>query len=400
MIDATRTIGDELGDILSERPEAVRERELRTLEDLLRANNNRVVLFGSGSAGARALSCLRSIGVEPLAFADSTPATWGRTVDGMAVLSPAEAATRFGSDALFIVSIWNAKHRFATTKKQLHELGARAVAPMSSVQWRFPEHFLPFFSLDLPHRLVRERAEIARAAELWADDRSRAEYLAHIRWRASGDFDAVPAPVSEMQYFPDFFELSPSEVFIDCGAYDGDTLREFLKRSRGIFRHVLSVEPGPDTFAALQTSIAALPASVRDRVAIERVAVGERRETLRFDVGDGTGGHVSDAGACVVEGTTLDRLCAPLRTTYIKMDIEGAEGAALAGGRNTIVRDRPILAICVYHRPTDLWRLPLFVHDLVPDYRMYLRSHLNDGWDTVAYAVPPERVAARAGAGT
>ena len=73
------------------------------------------------------------------------------------------------------------------------------------------------------------------------------------------------------------------------------------------------------------------------------------------------------------------------------MDIEGAEMDALQGGRHAIATDKPLLAVCVYHTQDDLWKIPLFVRDLLPDHRLYLRCHEGDGWQTVLYAVPPHR---------
>jgi methyltransferase FkbM-like protein len=74
------------------------------------------------------------------------------------------------------------------------------------------------------------------------------------------------------------------------------------------------------------------------------------------------------------------------------MDIEGAELDALRGARPVIVRDRPVLTICVYHVPGDLWRLPLLMKEMIPEYQMFLRTHEGDGWQTVAYGIPPGRV--------
>ena len=94
----------------------------------------------------------------------------------------------------------------------------------------------------------------------------------------------------------------------------------------------------------------------------------------------------------------LDELAAGLSPhfapSFIKMDIEGAEGAALEGARRLIARHRPILAICLYHRQSDLWRIPLLIESICPGYRHYLRAHETDGWQTVGYAVPPERLKA------
>jgi hypothetical protein len=93
-----------------------------------------------------------------------------------------------------------------------------------------------------------------------------------------------------------------------------------------------------------------------------------------------------------VECFPLDHLLEDTPSSYLKMDIEGAEYDALIGAQKAITRDRPVLAVCVYHTQNDIWRIPLLIHEMVPDYRFYLRLHEGDCWQTVAYAVPPERV--------
>jgi hypothetical protein len=91
----------------------------------------------------------------------------------------------------------------------------------------------------------------------------------------------------------------------------------------------------------------------------------------------------------------IDDVLAEIPPTFIKMDIEGAEAAALTGARRVVREARPILAVAAYHRQADLWELPLLVHDMGPDYRMFLRPHAGEGFDTVLYAAPPERSVGR-----
>jgi hypothetical protein len=81
----------------------------------------------------------------------------------------------------------------------------------------------------------------------------------------------------------------------------------------------------------------------------------------------------------------LSKACAP---TFIKMDIEGSEIDALNGAAGIIRRDKPKLAVCVYHKPSDLWKIPLLVHNLQPKYQFYLRHYSNHLSDTVLYAMP------------
>ena len=71
---------------------------------------------------------------------------------------------------------------------------------------------------------------------------------------------------------------------------------------------------------------------------------------------------------------------------FIKMDIEGAEFDALHGAESVIVRDKPLLAISVYHRTGDMLAIMDYLHELVPEYRFWLRHYSIGVADTVLYA--------------
>ena len=97
------------------------------------------------------------------------------------------------------------------------------------------------------------------------------------------------------------------------------------------------------------------------------------------------------SGSLSVDCIELDealRECAP---TMIKFDIEGAELDALSGGRRTIRRRRPVLAVSTYHQQSHLWEIPLAIAQWNSEYRFALRPHGTEGWDLVCYAIPPER---------
>lgn len=76
------------------------------------------------------------------------------------------------------------------------------------------------------------------------------------------------------------------------------------------------------------------------------------------------------------------------KVTFIKMDIEGAELESLKGAQKVIQRDKPKLAICIYHKPEDMVELPLYIKELVPEYKFYIRHHSNFINETVLYAIP------------
>jgi hypothetical protein len=56
------------------------------------------------------------------------------------------------------------------------------------------------------------------------------------------------------------------------------------------------------------------------------------------------------------------------------MDIEGAERHALAGGRDTLRRSQPRMAICIYHAPDDREVIPRVVLAANPRYQLFMRG--------------------------
>jgi len=387
---------EELEQLLSEDLAQVREREAATLDRILAACGNRCVLFGAGSLGRTALRNLRRDGIEPLAFADNNSRIWNTRVEGTPVVSPAQAAALYGADAAFFVTIWTTRHRYVETHAQLTSLGVRQIYPSSSFRWKYSADLLPFFCHDFPHKLYAEAEAVRAAFQLWSDDFSRDEYLRQIRLRALGDFYGLAAPDPEPSYFVDsLYALLPDEVFIDCGAYDGDTVRELLRRHDATRAKILALEPDPKNFAALKEYVAGLPFETAARIELCPYAVSDRSGQVRFSASGDVDSAISAEGI-LVETAPLDDLARDRAPTFIKMDIEGAEVDALKGARNVIASHHPILSICIYHRQSDLWRIPLLIDSIYPGYRHFLRSHEEDGWQTVTYAVPPERV--RAGA--
>jgi len=382
----------ELELLLSEPVPSVIERERDTLEQLLATYRGKVVLFGAGDLGRKTLGCLRTVGIEPLAFSDNNSSLWGTAMDGITILSPERAAKRFGSEALFIVAIWNTRHWYSETSRQLSNLGCEHIVPPSPVYWRFPEVFLPFYAQDLPRKVREQSGDVLKAATLWTDTRSQQEFLQQVRWRMSGEW-TFTRPTNAESYFPeDVVRLLPDEVLVDCGAFDGDTIQSFLSHGRSDFRRIFAIEPDSHSFAKLESYIFGLGPELKRKISILNYAVGAERGTVQFVSSGGLDSHASKTAGSGVPCAPISELVdRSIRTTYIKMDIEGAEFDALRGARSVIQRDHPILGICVYHEQQDLWRLPLLMKSMVPDYRMYLRCHEGDGWQTVAYAVPPER---------
>lgn len=382
---------DPLDDILRVRRERT-DTELwaTTLFDRLADTATCAVIFGAGALGRLVLAAARDNGLEIVAFADNDPALWGQEQDGLPVLSPADAMRQHEKNAAFIVAIYNG----AAPRRQLHALGCPRIIPYAAFAWRYQSRSRnsPF---ELPHHILAAEHQIRAGYSCLSDARSRDEFAAQISWRTSlDDNQLAPADPASDIYFPrDLFHLSEDETFVDCGAFDGDSIRLFLDKANGKFRHIYAYEPDRGNRQALAGYLSTLDASERDTVSLLPFAIGSRDETVSFHAMGTAGSHMTlEQGLDSIDCRRLDTLLASVTPTFIKMDIEGAEPEALRGATNVIRRSRPILAICAYHTCEHLWTLPTMITAALPEYQIFLRRYAEECWEMVYYAVPPERV--------
>jgi FkbM family methyltransferase len=378
----------EIEEFLAEPVAAAAERERTTFAEQLRTSDGAVVLFGAGRLGQLCARALARAGVPLRAFCDGSSRLHGTTVEGAEVLAPAEAARRF-PQALFVVAIWTGTARESMLERVafLRGLGCAHVTSYAPLVWAHGAEEAPFHSFDLPTRTLAAAAPLRELAVRLADDASRRVFLAALRQRLRGIFDAT-APAAA-QYFPaDIVRLSEDEVFVDGGAFDGDTLVDFLGRVGERFAHYHAFEPDAANRARLMARVQGLPVGVRDKITIHPLALHAESATLSFTDQGGPTSHVGTGGNTSVRGERLDAILAVQRLSFLKLDVEGAERAALAGAKASIIQHRPQVAACVYHEPNDLWEIPQRLAALLPNSRFYLRQHGFDGWETVVYVVP------------
>ncbi len=171
---------------------------------------------------------------------------------------------------------------------------------------------------------------------------------------------------------------------MDCGAFDGDTLRR-LYEEYGTIESIAAFEPGIRNFSALASCIRNTP-SLADRIVLYPCGVWSSTTRLSFCEKDAASSIVGGEGETMIPCVAIDDVLRGFNPTHIKMDIEGAEYEALIGARETIGNSRPDLAICLYHRPEHLWQIPLMVSKWDMGYKFFLRQYGHNGFDLVMYA--------------
>lgn len=377
----------QLESLLRETPASARVRQQNAF-DQAATGRRRLVIVGAGRLGRSVLHGLSSADLEPVAFADNNPRTWGTVVDGLPVFSPQDAANKYSQNAAFVVAIWHPSPSplMSLLLDQLRTLGCCAVA-FPLLFWRHASTFLPYFFWDLPENLLQQGNDIATAFELLDDEPSRQSFTSQLQLRLHADFDCPGTPLAGDQYFPGLFSLSADECFVDCGSYMGDTIQSFISQTDNCFQKVIAFEADRAVMPGLQ----ALVNDIGARAVLYNAAVGAHDGVVHF-AGDGIGGgRISATLGTEVRCVRLDHALGRDHASFIKMDVEGSELQALEGAHHIIWRDRPVLAICGYHKPDHLWRVLASLKNLAPDSALFVRSHCADGLDTVCYAVPPER---------
>ncbi|MEO8487071.1 MAG: FkbM family methyltransferase [Betaproteobacteria bacterium] len=247
---------------------------------------------------------------------------------------------------------------------------------------------------DMRQRTIARQPEWLQLRAALADDASRATLDAALLLRLTYDRRVLRSAMTgpEDEYFSVYrntstFRLHDDEIFADCGAYIGSTVRKVIAATDGRFRAIHAFEPDRKSFAELEK----LRALRMPGIVLHNAAVGDTNGHIRFLETGTMGSHVDEAAGNIGD-TPIVRLDDVMdEVTFVKMDLEGFEQKALRGAARLIRECRPRMAITAYHYADDLLDLWKLFGELAPDYELRLRHHSSYYYDTIFYAAPAER---------
>lgn len=237
-----------------------------------------------------------------------------------------------------------------------------------------------------------EKNQILDAFQSFASWRSKEIYVELLANRLAPEFSrkSYSALSSPVDYFDtSCYKITDHESFVDCGAYNGDTIRSFLKIVKN-FDGIYSFEMDQSNYDDLLAYIDTLDAPERTKIHCYHAGVWNEKGLVKY----GNEEKSSTESFSILKSTNgtevavdkLDNMLKDQKVTWIKMDIEGAELNALIGAEQIIKRQRPKLAICLYHKLEDFWKIPFYLKKIVPDYQLEIRHHRYDFYGTVLYA--------------
>lgn len=342
----------------------------------LAGNSRYVVFYGCGAIFSSIVDTWREYVGRTIDYCcDSDPAKWGKSYCGAKCLSPQELIEIKSECAVFVT---------VGQFRPVFDFLVSAGFPSVNLLYKYDLVASAFLD-EQDAEVVADR--LRRARNVFDDARSHQVFDTILR-RALGadkDIGLMPSICDPNQYFaPDIVRLTEQESYVDIGAYDGDTVARFIDAAQGRFKTIDAFELDPINYRHLAKNVRQM--AHPERIRTFNLGIWDCECDINFSVGksQSTVGVGESSGHVV----TLDAALANQPVSFIKMDIEGAELHALSGAQHTITSQRPKLAICVYHHISHLWEIPLFIRQLVPGYKMYLRHYTNLEYETVCYAVP------------
>ena len=341
-------------------------------------------IYGAGGYGRRILALLQQAGFECRGVIDQKFDSGTGDVEGIPAINPSQLTPLQVQGRCLVIGIHNERVNIEEILASMSKFG------FTEILW----------NADLPDALGSEAdnywltnrqfsiehfEDFAVACAKLVDEESRDIFCSILRYRVTGEVSPrIKADIMGQYYPRDILIFDTPVNFIDGGGYIGDTYRHLSQQFD--IAHWVAFEPDPKNF----TKLVQATRNLRIPSVLFPCGLSDRLAHVPFMTDQGAASHAAaEAGGCAVSLTclALDDVMHGYKPDYIKLDIEGAEIAALFGMRGTIEASRPCLAVSAYHQPDHLALVIETLAVLAPYAKLHIRQHGENAFDTVVYAV-------------
>lgn len=342
-----------------------------------------IVMYGTGNGADKILDACEKYGIHVCGVFASDGFVRNREFRGMHVMSYSEVIDKFGEDIVILVA-------FGTTLPEIIDR-VREMASRHTVI--IPE--VPLYGGCVFDSVLFEKEADAfeKLYDSLSDDMSRRILTDTLKFRMTGDMKYLDCCESVRESYSSIFGECGIVNAIDGGAFRGDSASDMM-HALAALRHVTACEPDARNFSKLRE----LCEDNIGECTVEAVccALGDTCGQVMYSAsgsrGAGQNGRSRRARSENVTYCTVDSLTNERKIDLIKLDVEGDELASLRGASEVILRDRPCLAISLYHKTDDIIEIPRYIDTLLPGCRMYLRRpQCIPMWDLTLYVIPEGR---------
>lgn len=360
------------------------------LWEYLRASEKQVVLYGMGNGAEKIKNTLDAKGIPTADIMASDEFVRGHSFLGYRVKTLAEIEQTYDNFVILVC--------FGTQIPEVMEHIKRISEKHELYAPNVPVAGDGLFDLEYAKS---HKSEFEAVYKLLADEQSKRVFENVIRYKLSGDLKylfEVETPAEEKF---NLLEIGTEETYVDLGAYDGDTLVEFLNETSMQFKKLYGMEPDSRSYRKMKRRLYMIGSAIME---LYNCGAWDEDTTVTFSIARGRGSTAivpekadENAPTGRRHGTARLREIRMMKTdtmlrgdaaTYIKIDTEGAEMNALRGAEKTITEFRPKLNVALYHRNEDMFALPLLINKMNKKYKLYMRHHpYIPDWDTNLYCI-------------
>ena len=283
-------------------------------------------------------------------------------------------------DALIL---WTATGSPLEVKHRLDTMGFKNISYLALCKYTAFDLVDPPFIMDFKEDFKHNKKSYNRVYNILEDEKSKSVFEKVINFKISFDYEFMDSFTNdhEGQYFDK--EIVPkidNISFLDGGGYVGDTATEVIKNYPD-FKKIYLIEPIPENIRIAKRELGEY-----ENIEFLTCGVSDKKETLYFNE-EKSFSTIYGKGTQSVEVDTIDNIVKE-KVDFIKLDIEGAEQDAIDGAKETIKKYTPVLAICIYHKAEDWYKIPEKILAIESNYKVYLRHYMEGIFESVMYFIP------------
>lgn len=350
----------------------------------LKSVSRPIVLYGMGDGAEKIKNALDAKGIPPVAdIMASDQFVRGQSFLGYRVKTLAEIEETYPDYKGFVILVC-----FGTQIPEVMEHIKQISEKHELYAPNVPVAGEGLFDLDYARE---HRDELEKVYDLLADGQSKKVFENVIRYKLSGDLSLLSEVETPSEEKFDLLNIGTEEIYADLGAYDGDTVIEFLNETSLQFTKIYAMEPDSKNYRKMKRRLYMIGSAILEAY---NCGAWDEDTSVIFDLRSGRSSRaVPDKNAVLnparfreVKMMKVDTMLRGQPVTYLKMDVEGAEEQALNGARETIANFSPKMNIALYHRNEDMFKIPLLVNSMQKKYKLYMRHHpYFPDWDTNLY---------------
>lgn len=351
-------------------------RETQTIWERLKKLDIPIVIYGMGDGTVKILDVFEKHDIKICDIFASDNYVRGHSFLGYDILKYSEITKKY-DDFLVIMG-------FAVNTPQILEHIQKINSDHEVLSPDVPVCGGGIFDLEF---LNSNESKILQAYEMLEDDTSKKVFENLINFKISGKFSyLIDCETPRSEIYSNIYNFSNCETFVDVGAYNGDTVMEFIKNVDSKYKKIYAIEPDTKNFKRLEKTVELYNIS---NIECINCGIYSSRGALYFNNKSSRSSSLNysfDEGD-LIKVDTIDNILDKTGCSYIKYDVEGAERDSILGSKHTILNFSPKLEIAAYHRNEDFFELILLLKNINKDYKVFLRHHpYIPAWETNIYA--------------